>query len=356
MGRLGYGAVNVGERELLMGYDDFARKTAGVPFPFVSTNLVRQDTKEPVFKPFVVLEVQRGADRSPLRIGVLGVVRFNPLFLKSGPDRSNLVIASPKEMVKRYLPEVRRRSDVVVLLAAIHQDDARLLARDMPGIDFILGAYGGYTSSADAPEGSTTILYSGNQGKELGETRLFFDGGKVAHSVSYVHHLSARYPDDEAMLQFSNEVAVRLNEQTAARRQGSEEIRASAARSPYAGPAACGTCHAAEHEQWKGTAHARAFDSLLKPKKERDLACLTCHVTGAGEEGGFRDPEASPELLGVTCESCHGPGRDHAARPARGYGKTELATCIGCHNRQNSPRFDYYTYLPKVAHGVRSEQ
>jgi len=356
MGRIGYAAVNVGERELLMGYDAFMEKTAGASVPLVSTNVVRKDTKEPVFKPYVLIEAKRGGGRPAFQIGVLGVVRFNPLFLKSGPDNSSMVIASPKEMVRRYLPEVRRRANVVVLLAAIHQDDARLLARDVPGIDFILGAYGGFTSTGDSPEGTTTILYAGNQGKELGETRLFFDGSTKARAVSYMHHLSARYPDDERMLDFTNVVAARLNAQTAARRQAAEEAKTSAARAPFAGAAACGACHAAEHEQWRGTGHARAFDVLHAQKRERDLACLTCHVTGAGEEGGFRDPEASPQLVGVTCESCHGPGAEHAARPARGYGKTDVSSCIGCHNRQNSPGFDYYAYLPKVVHGAGSSR
>jgi len=354
MERLGYAAVNVGERELLMGYDDFAKKTAGISLPFVSTNLVRQDTKEPVLEPYVVIEAKRGLGKPPFRIGVLGVVRFNPLFRKSGPDGSSLVIASPKEMVKRYLPELRRRADAVVLLAALHQDDARLLAREVPGIDFILGAYGGYTSAGDSPEGTTTILYAGNQGKELGEARVFFEGDKLARAVSTMHHLSVRYPDAETMLQFTNEVASRLNAQAALRRQAAEEVKSAAGRAPFAGAAACGTCHVAEHEQWQSTAHARALEALVEQKKQGDLACLTCHVTGAGEEGGFRDPEASPHLVGVTCESCHGPGAEHAARPVRGYGKTDVSSCIGCHNRQNSPRFDYYVYLPKVVHAARS--
>ena len=352
MGRIGYGAVNVGERELLMGYQEFVRKTEGATFPFVSTNIIRQDTKEPVFKPFTILEVGRGESRPAVRVGVLGVVRFNPLFLKSGPDKSNLVIASPRDMVKRYLPEARRRSDVVVLLAALPRDDARLLAREVPGIDFVMGAYGGAVTTSELKEGDARIVYAGNQGKELGETRLYLEGNKVAASVSYMYNLSARYPDDEAMKQFMNEVASKIGELRSGERQKGEEARAAASQRPYAGTDTCKGCHADEHAQWATTGHARALATLVDKKKDGDLACLTCHATGAGAEGGFRDAQSSPDLAAVGCESCHGPGTEHAAKPAKGYGKIELATCIGCHNRENSPRFDYYSYLPKVQHGA----
>jgi 2',3'-cyclic-nucleotide 2'-phosphodiesterase (5'-nucleotidase family) len=352
MGRLGYEAANVGERELLMGYQEFVRKTEGASFPFVSTNIVRQDTKEPVFKPYVVVEVRRGEGKPALRVGVLGVVRFNPLFLKSGPEQSNLVIAPPREMVRRYLPEVRRRCDVVVLLAALPQDDARLLAREVAGIDFVLGAYGGAVTSTELKEGEARIVYAGNQGRNLSETRLFLDGNKIGAAVSHVYNLSARYPDDETMKQYTNEVAAKIGELRAGDRQKGEDARAAAARRPYAGIETCRGCHADEHAQWTATAHARALETLVEKRKDVEFACLSCHTTGAGAEGGYRDAQSTPELAAVGCESCHGPGTEHAAKPAKGYGRIELATCIGCHNRENSPRFDYYSYLPKIEHGA----
>ncbi len=355
MGRLGYVAANVGEREMLMGYDEFIRKTEGATVPFISSNMVRQDTKEPVFKPYVVVDVKRSDGKPPIRVGVLGVVRFNPLFLKSGPAKSNVIIAPPRDVLKRYVPEVRRKSDVVVVLAALHQDDARLAVREVAGIDFVLGAYGGFTSSEDVVENGAHLVYVGNQGKYLGESRVFLGAeGRPSKAVSYAHFLTPRYPDDEEMLRFTNDVAARLNERNASEREKRSELRAEAARRPWTGSEACKACHPSEHGQWLQTRHAKAMETLVDERKEGELACLTCHATGAGEEGGFRDAASTPGLAGVGCESCHGPGGEHVALPSRGYGRTQITTCIGCHNRENSPKFDYYGYRPKIVHADRS--
>ena len=195
MNDLGYAAANVGERDLALGYDDFMGRTEQASFPFVSSNIVNRDTREPVFKPFVILELDVEGSDKPLSVGVLGAVRFNPVFQKTGPDGSDLVILPPLEAVKRYFREVRERSDVVVLMAAMHRDDAHIIAREVEGIDLILGAYGAtYTTQLDT-EGQTMISYAGNQGRRVGETRVFLNADRsIERTQPFMHNLTARYP------------------------------------------------------------------------------------------------------------------------------------------------------------------
>jgi 2',3'-cyclic-nucleotide 2'-phosphodiesterase (5'-nucleotidase family) len=137
-------------------------------------------------------------------------VRFNPVWKKPGPDGSSLGIAMPTEMISRVLPEVRAKADVVVLLASMSRDDAGALAREVPGIDFVFGAYGGMISTQEEIEGGAQVVYVGNQGQRIGETRLFLDDrGKIASSTTYLHFLTARYPSDPGMEAFVGEVAAR---------------------------------------------------------------------------------------------------------------------------------------------------
>ena len=114
----------------------------------------------------------------------------------------------------------------------------------------------------------------------------------------------------------------------------------------YIGVEECMICHLPHYESWKGTRMSNAFE-LLKPgvraeqKKKADLDpeadytkdpfCLQCHTTGYGKTGGYVSEEETPELKGVQCEMCHGPGSIYAQMmlKKRGTYKREDYTAQG---------------------------
>ena len=79
----------------------------------------------------------------------------------------------------------------------------------------------------------------------------------------------------------------------------------------YVGKNTCAACHYTQYRVWKSDKHAIAFDILPK-KYRKDPKCLVCHTTGYGEPTGFKDIKSTPQLAGTTCETCHGPGSEHA--------------------------------------------
>ncbi len=116
----------------------------------------------------------------------------------------------------------------------------------------------------------------------------------------------------------------------------------------YSGSEACGVCHEVEHETWTFTSHASAYDTLVKHGAENDAECVSCHVVGHGQAGGFQDAISTPDLEDVGCESCHGRGGPHLSPDfvAKGYGET----CVGCHDQKHSLGFDYATFRPRISH------
>ncbi len=91
----------------------------------------------------------------------------------------------------------------------------------------------------------------------------------------------------------------------------------------FVGTKKCKKCHLKEYKSWAETNMAKTFEVLkpevraeakvkagLDPAKDytTDETCLPCHTTGYGKPGGFVDVETTPELLGVSCENCHGAG------------------------------------------------
>ena len=85
----------------------------------------------------------------------------------------------------------------------------------------------------------------------------------------------------------------------------------------YAGAESCRGCHPKTFAKWSSTKHARAYEPLTNPKRNRefDAECISCHTTGFGYTSGFVSAEKTPFLKGNQCENCHGPGSLHNAEP-----------------------------------------
>lgn len=344
---LGYAVVNVGERDIRQGYDAFESSTRSSGLTFVSANLVDQETQQPVFPTHVIVEAVSPDGKNRLRVGIVGVMRFNPIFNKPGKDGRPMAIVNPTEPVRTAVAALEKQSpDLVVLLGALHKDDARRIVREVPGIDFVVGAYGGLFTTQREQEGSTWLLYSGNQGKRIGSTRVFLDdAGSVRDQTTTMHFMTYVYPADETMMAYLNEARPRASTL-------SEQTGVSAPVGQFAGATVCKSCHAKEYASWSGTGHATAMSSLVREGKRDDPACLQCHTTGAGQAGGFGTVPAVAGLDQVGCESCHGPGGAHVRVARKGYGAVAASACVTCHDVKNSPEFDYYSYLPRVSHAA----
>jgi hypothetical protein len=127
----------------------------------------------------------------------------------------------------------------------------------------------------------------------------------------------------------------------------------------FVGTKDCAACHFEQFMAWRNTPHAKAFD-LLPAKYRTDATCLKCHTTGFGEPTGFKNLQQTPNLVGNSCEGCHGPGSKHS-EVAKSFGKQKLTeqqqayvkstihlmlpknVCVDCHlatKHQAHPKFD----------------
>ncbi len=124
--------------------------------------------------------------------------------------------------------------------------------------------------------------------------------------------------------------------------------------SKYVGVSACASCHSKAVEIWKTTKHAAAYQTLLDRKRTSDPECVSCHVVGFSEKGGFVSQEKSPHLTDVQCEVCHGARKDHIANPSvKPLSATEhpaKQACIRCHTPPHSPNFDAKKYWEMIKH------
>lgn len=88
----------------------------------------------------------------------------------------------------------------------------------------------------------------------------------------------------------------------------------------YVGEKVCSSCHFEQNLAWRKSKHSKAFQ-ILPEKYKADKSCLKCHTTGFEEDTGFKSVEATPALIGTSCEACHGPGSKHTESAKQFTGK-----------------------------------
>jgi hypothetical protein len=369
-------AANVSHRDLpylslMMATAGFEERSKQYPAldALVSANVAPADASKRSFKPYVIREVTGARiGAKPLRVGFLGLTEVPPTarMTKGRWLHEGFAIDEPVAAAKKYVPELRAKCDLLVVLAYLDRTTAQRVGTSVPGIDAVVTArqYGLMNNVDEA--GDSVVAYVSNQTKFLGELRLYRDEKSPAGAISnYIHRnvpLDEVIPDDAATLKLVYDARAEFTKaQRDARLVGAtpEEAREFekqrqliAASSPFAGAERCASCHEQEYAVWKDSRHAHAFRTLEARQRELDSSCTPCHTVGQGERGGFRDARLTPQLVNVQCESCHTPGKLHGEKPAPGYGAVPTpATCVKCHDKNNDPHFEFASYWEKIKHG-----
>jgi hypothetical protein len=361
LGKIGYDALNLGRTDLLLPPALLRSVAAEAPFPLLSANVVDAAGKAP-FKGWMVKKA------GGLRVGVFGITGSQQLGSPPLPGR-DLVVQDPVAASRAAVAELRRSSQLVIALSQLGIEEDALLARQVPGIDVILGGFTRQTTPTPRIEGSTLILHAGSKGMHVGRLELQVipgrTGGWTARAAAVRDEarvydwqlvpLTTAVPDHPALAALLDRHREQLRARHLADLAAAPPPAPNAAADPaYVGAAACGTCHPEQLRQWADSKHARAFAALERKRQELNPECVRCHVTAYGEVGGYRiGVKQGTDLSNVQCEACHGFGREH-----RGKGKirdrVSEAVCRRCHGTENSPTFRYEPYLKLLgAHTAR---
>ncbi|WP_224373100.1 bifunctional metallophosphatase/5'-nucleotidase [Hyalangium versicolor] len=206
-------AMALGNHDLDYGTEAFERCRASITYPVLSANLVKEDG-EPYFQ----------VEGHPWLVREVGGVRLG-LFAVGGPDMAKLVKAENlpagthwedgRAVARRIVTELREREkvDAVVLFGHQSREDDEALAREVPGIDIILGTHSHYRGELRLIEGTRTYYVSPYQYLAyLSEVRLQFKGKKLEQVTGGLVKLDASRPEDPEVAARVAELQQRLKE------------------------------------------------------------------------------------------------------------------------------------------------
>ncbi len=175
-------ALNIGLHDLSAGPQFLLDMEQRVGFPFLSANLVFEDTNKLVFKPYHIHETPKG-----MRIGILGLITA-----KSGGSLSDLgmEVTPPVEAAKKVVSALRKNKvDLIIALTQLERRENEELAQKISGIHFILSGHrGGFpvggVQGRIAKRGETLVVQAHNQGRSVERLDLTVKDG-ICHFVTY---------------------------------------------------------------------------------------------------------------------------------------------------------------------------
>lgn len=350
MNYMGYDAVAVGERELNYGSRIVSReKEDGIPF--VCENLYMDG--KPFFKRSSRVEVGK------VKVGIISILGESPR------DLMGFELEDPTKGIKDEIRRLKRKNDIVVLLAHMNREKLKEMVPLLSGVDLIIRGHsvevenikGGCvdTIGGTFEDMGIPVFFAGDRGRILGKIDISWnsnDGLKILNNEVITLARSMRRDTlvYSRMIEFFQEEVKRRKELKLRKMVARDEVTGRI-RERYIGMEMCARCHMDIFDSFMMTKHFRAFEAVSSEQDRKNSECLRCHTTGYGEFSGY-DPETESSrgvnLRGVQCEACHGPGTKHARDGS--YKKAALGSCKRCHTSKWSPDFDFDRYWSKIKH------
>jgi 2',3'-cyclic-nucleotide 2'-phosphodiesterase (5'-nucleotidase family) len=165
MGAMGYDVMTLGEIELSRGVEYVQSIVDSSQVPIALCNVQIAKTKQPIGERFVTRTV------GDVTYGIIGLLGQDFGEGKDKLTELGFVIDDPFEAAAKVVPEVRKKVDVVVVLAHIGSADALQLPKAVPGIDVVVfGHYPGIVAPTQI-HGAVTVR-PGQRGQYIGEMKI----------------------------------------------------------------------------------------------------------------------------------------------------------------------------------------
>lgn len=321
--------VGLGSYDLLLGRETFAQAAPGVP---------------------LLLAGQPGMPGSvEFRLGGWGVgplgeqgARLRMIFLaETAPG--GVKLTDPLPVLRAEI--AAHPAEGYIVAGQLSPATIAAILKETPNVVAVVAQWQTQVTTVPQRVGSTSIFLIGDRGRRyvaLGVKRRPSEW----ETFPQIAYLGPDSPSDPAV---QREALATLDEVARVNKEALAKLgKPPAAGRSYLGHDSCKGCHSRAHDAWAPSRHAKATADLAIDHQEQNPDCLLCHATAAGQPGGF--PQQAPDLSGVQCEGCHGPGEGHPPGRMKAL-PASPAGCGACHGPRDSPTFNPEGYWKLVEHG-----
>ena len=180
MNMIGYDAMCIGNHEFDNPTKVLLEQEKWAHFPFVAANIFYKDSGERLFKPFVL------EDLNGVKIAILGLTTEDTAQLANKEYIENIRFDDAVETAQEWIPKLKQdaHADIVIALTHIgHYQNAKYgmnapgdvtLARDVDGVDIVVGGHSQNKLLRPDIQNSTYILQAWEWGKYVGRADFIY--------------------------------------------------------------------------------------------------------------------------------------------------------------------------------------
>ncbi len=208
---LGYSAINLAVRDFNSGGKFVAYLQETYHPEFVSTNVFYKDSEKRFGKPYVLKELEAKQKSKKiafrrLKVGIIGLCDERAALFSNRLEESALESKAPLQVAKDWVPEVRKKVDLLVLLFSGRVDNLQAIIDQVPGIDVAILGGESYISNQIRGRQKTVIVTTPSMGKYAGVLTLELDTSKkIVSSKKDQFPLDEHIPDDPRFAELAKE-------------------------------------------------------------------------------------------------------------------------------------------------------
>lgn len=164
---LGYGAMAAGNHEFDYGYEQLLKLADQLDYPMINANVYKADGTN-LLVPTYTAKV---GDQT---IAFIGFVTEDTPVVTHPKNVIGLTFKDPVEIAKKLVPEMKEKADHVVVLSHIGVEKDREIAKNVSGIDLIIGGHSHTPLRTPEKVNGTYIVQDWEYGKSLGRVDMYY--------------------------------------------------------------------------------------------------------------------------------------------------------------------------------------
>jgi len=170
MNRIGYTSGTIGNHEFDYGQDVLRMRLRDARFPVLSANL-RTPISE--IRKYTVVTAKG------IRFGIIGLTTEDTRVTTHPKNLKGVTIQDVVKAVQEVLPEVREKSDFIIVTAHLEDNEDKRVANAFPEIRLIIGGHN-HNTLGPIWLGQTLSAKTGSSGLNAGRVDLDFEGKKLS--------------------------------------------------------------------------------------------------------------------------------------------------------------------------------